>query len=480
MFPFPHVQVLDCSYQTGDGRFATIPNPKTYTTALTLILSDPSSRDIRHEPYTASVHASANHEYVDRAEDIIIEVPSQSRLLKAAASGVADDDYVTLITSDTFSSATYKSSKSNQSKHAAKSEKTANASTLNRTGIMEGGKVKVESIYDPIRKASLQITPQTKTRSDGYERLESYTSETSINVNTFDLKKSRYNSRSSEFESEDNLYESTATVTSMVRSDSVDNTLASLEEESGRNVHGNLELLMQEMEDFNVSKTVSVENSKDKTASAGLTEVVYSSVNKSARSDGGLFEQEMHTLPQMSKTDDGVKNIKYSRSEEEAIVSTSFSLPSPKPANVRSEGSVDLQEYVTDARKDSSQTSTERSEVTEISETRTTAVRKPKRSLSKTYQATVSVDADSKHASSKQIESSSQKHDIEIALESSQQPDSDMSLFGTDFEKELNEQMTGMMLGMDMDPTKWFDLDQSAASKAMKQSPDLDEWEVTA
>ena len=462
--------------------------PKQYTSALTVLISDSSSAHVRFEPYIPSSHSSASHEFIDRAEDIIITTPNPSLSVKSNDESVPrkfieerntemDHEYVTLHASDSSAFATYKSSTSLQPEHILTDKSTAKAATLGRAKLRNGNKPKVVSIFDPNRKASLQITPQSQSRPDGYERLESYTSETSINVSTSDLKRTPFGSGSRSCESEDNLYESNATITSTVRSDSIENTLTSLEEESTNTVPGSLDLLMQNIEDFNTSVAFSENGSKVQPSAVG-TNSEYASINK-PRTDtakANFDSQEMHTLSSISdiKGDSSVVELK---TEQDHMVTTSFSFPSMRSEGMIDEVMIDIEDRKKEDGKHYLINSNERSEITELSEgEKTFAAPKPQSSLSKERHVTVVVDKDLPSTSTKQIDELNIQHDNRLTTGSTPKQQSGLNEFEFDYDRALNEHMEGMMLGMNMDPSKWFDLDKSADIA----SPPPEEWKVTA
>ena len=428
-------------------------------------MSDPNSRNIRHEIYSPSTHSSANHEYVDRAEDIIIEAPHPSLIVKASNSSQArteqqaNSEYVTIHASDTSSYATYKSTKSETSEFTT-NKTTKQSSTVNINELKEVSGTNIGSIFDSNRKSSLQITPQRKSKADGYERLESYASETSVNISSSNL-----DSWSRDFESEDNLYESTATIASTVRSDSMENTLSSLEEEMDKNFQGRLDLLMQDIEGYSATDR--------KTSFDSREEVEYSAVNKtkkiSGTYDNGYFTQAMQSLPTASE----YPIITSTKNHDDTTTMSFISTPEENRETTRSETVIEVQKENIAHKGSVISSSTERAEITEITEkNKTMSLQKPKRK-SKESQVKFAVNNNINKKSSNEENIKVQNKDNRITAESSIQLNSDVKELGVDYNKELNKQMEGMMVEMKMDPSKWFELDQSADS-----NKPADDWTV--
>lgn len=406
---------------------------------------------------------------MDRAEDIIIESPS-SILVKPASPSLNNDENagsrgvtesVTLDASGTSIYATYKETKS---EYSATNKTTKQTSTINIEDLKGDSGVKVGTIFDPSRKSSLQITPLSKPMSDGYERLESYASETSVNTSS-----SKFGSWPHDFDSEDNLYQSTATITSTVRSDSLENTLASFEEDGDNSIHGKLDLLMQSIEGYGFDG----EGKQDTKSFDSKQEVEYSTVKKikkvSGTYDNDTYTQELQMFPKMSSAKEEI-DLGTSAIDDNALT-TSLDLHSRETETTRSEIIIDVQENEKESYKRSKLASTERSEETEITEkNKILSLKKPKRKFNKDYQVKFTVDNEEKNKSDLKYSCK----DGAMSTESTKQSHHIIQECDVNFDTELNKEMEGMMLGMNMDPSKWFELDQSADSD--KPS---DEWKVT-
>ena len=450
--------------------------PKTYTSALTLIISDPSSSHVRYEPYLPSLHCASNQEFTDRAEDIIIKTPNPSLVARSGNIPVPfnftgdnydgqDNEYVTLQVSDTSAFATYKSSTSLHSEQTTDNSK-MQTTTLGRAKLKDGKGPKMVSLFDPNRKASLQVTPQTKSQSGGYERLDSYTSESSINQSSADMKRSRFESGSRGFYSEDNLYESTATITSTVRSDSMDTTLISLEEESSKASLESMDLLMQTIEDLNTGVSSTSRDANNAQSSD------YASVKKVKKNKFDSELTEMQTLHNIT----GHGPTVVERQSEVEHVITSFSHPTQRPENPHDKIMIDFEGHPIEDNKHSFLNSSERSESLEILEkSKIFSATKPKRNLSKDDKIKVVVDerqaAPSKRGNDepllqRSMDSGGSKQEYERRIDE----------LGIDHDSALNEHMEGLMIGMNMDPAKWFNLH----TKEESITPIEDDWQVPA
>ena len=423
-----------------------------------------------------SLHCASNQEFTDRAEDIIIKTPNPPLVARSGNVPVPlnftgdsydgqDNEYVTLQVSDTSAFATYKSSTSLHSEHTTDKSKMRTA-TLGRAKLKDGKGPKMVSIFDPNRKASLQVTPQTKSQSGGYERLDSYTSESSINQSSADMKRSRFETGSRGFYSEDNLYESTATITSTVRSDSMDTTLLSLEEENSNACPESLDLLMQSIEDFNTGVSTTTRDTSSTQSSD------YASVNKVKKNRFDSNFTEMQTLPY---TSGHAPSFVERKTESEEIVA-SFSNPTQRGVNSPDGIIIDSESHQNEDNKHYFSKSSERSESLEILErSKMFPATKPKRNLSKDDKITVVVDkrqaAPSKHGNDepllqRSMDSGGSKLEYERRIDE----------LGIDHDTALNEHMEGLMIGMDMDPAKWFDLHTKEESITSID----DDWQVSA
>ena len=430
-------------------------------------MSNPNSSNIRHELYSPTAHSSAHHEYVDRAEDIIVEGPhplliaKPSNVSHASKEQHANNEYVTINVSDTSSYATYKSTKSESHEVIDTKKTTKQSSTLNIKDLKASSGENMGPFADTKRKASLQITPKIKPRTDGYERLESYASETSVNISSSNL-----DSWSREFVSEDNMYESTATINSTLRSDSMENTLSSLEGEMDKAFQGRLDLLMQDIEGYDTA-------TNRKASFDSIEEVEYSAVNKtkkiSGTYDNDYFTQEKPAI----STASGVSIAHLARKSDDKLSASFVPHTETDRETLRSETVIEVQNIENITRKATDISSMERSEITEITDkNKTMSLQKPKRK-SKESQAKLAVNQDVNKKSSTEENIKLQHKDSTSTADSSFQLRSTGKEPGVDYSAELNKQMEGMMLGLNMNPSKWFELDQSADS-----GQQTDDWTV--
>ena len=460
------------SINTGEGFSSTTIRPKTYTSALTLIVSNPKSDNIRHELYSPTTHSAAHHEYVDRAEDIIVESPHPSLVVKpsnlppASEEQHAGNEYVTISVSESSSYATYKSARSESHEIIDTKSTRKQSSTLNVNELKARSGENVGTVADTKRKTSLQITPKNKPKTDGYERLESYASETSVNISSSNLDSWRR-----DFASEDDLYESTATINSTLRSDSMENTLTSLEKEMSKTYQGKLDLLMHDMEGYSNTTTFD-----------SIEEIEYSTVNKtkkiSGTYDNDYFTKETSAISTASRFP--IASLKFGTNENETDMSTAHAESNRE--TTRSETVIEVQDTGNIIRK-----AAEKSEKPEITEkNKTMSLPKPKRK-SKESQAKLAVNTDTNKKSSIE-ENVAIQHQISTNVAesiSSNQSDNTYQLKGTgresemDFSAELNKEMEGMMLGLNMSPSKWFELDQSADSDQPSDDWTVNQHDVT-
>ncbi|XP_053386148.1 uncharacterized protein LOC123539409 isoform X3 [Mercenaria mercenaria] len=220
--------------------------PSTHTSVLSIIISGGkgSSTPPRSDIYSAALAPARDQGFVDRSEDMIIEqappVMFVRPMIVVGDMSRGDVNHQSNLTVHTSSL-----SRDNVNQQSNLIVVPGNIPTVRYTADVESisfssansnkrhseGKVK-DGVFSSLRKSSLQTTSNSGKNDFGYNRLESYSSETNIDGtltrNLGGRKTGKNGSKSAH--SRDDLYESTITVTSTL--DSVDNSLFSLTEES--------------------------------------------------------------------------------------------------------------------------------------------------------------------------------------------------------------------------------------------------------
>lgn len=209
--------------------------PVTHTSVMSLIISGGRNTPTppHSEIYSTHLAPSRDQGFVDRSEDMVIEVPAPVMIVRpvqAAESNNAHYKSEVTIQTGTLPSARYTANQNVGNNETSQSHKFM---TLSMTS---SGKPADQQT----RKSSLQMNSGSK-GGFGYERLGSYSSETNIDstISSGLVSKKNKKQTGKHEESRDDLYESTMTVTSELRSDSVDNSLFSLTEEGSSTGFGN-------------------------------------------------------------------------------------------------------------------------------------------------------------------------------------------------------------------------------------------------
>lgn len=322
-------------YGTGNSKYRYVATnqsqPSTHTTVLSMIISGgknsptPPHSDI----YSAALAPARNQGFVDRSEDMIVEQIQPVMFVRpllavdghshdvgnhqsnaTVQTGSSSHDHTNhqsnvTIHTGTIPSVCYKSNVHSMD-YRCQDSKTGYSLTTNRS---------VDNKFSSLRKTSLQVTPGSRKNDFAYERLESYSSESNIDK-TLQHKLSGKKIKTADYSCDD-LYESTATVTSTLRSESVDNSLFSLTEESIRDTGtqkaqsvGNNSFSLFNISSSTTDGQIYVDSQNEQTPQPSA---IYAKVNKSQKQKQDFFQNESQ-IAKFDNADAGfemIENTEY-------------------------------------------------------------------------------------------------------------------------------------------------------------------------
>ena len=329
---------------------------------------------VHYEIYTPTLGPSIidGQIFVDRAEDLVIE-QQPITIQRNQGSGLQSMDTIAEVHLHADAGvASYHSSGDASSGYITLTDMETG---LDTNHLRKSGKKKGKSsgfsmpkldIFAKNRKSSLQVdsgSSELQNRRAGYERMNMYSSENGIAESSFSTLPSstRHTSRTTNHQtmdlSHDNLYESTVTITSSVRSESMETNLETVEDEANRigDSAKNLDLLMASLEDFN--KTMSLQQRSDdevitspqagNDVYAKVIKVRSSTDDEMKRKEERALESQSYTVTCTAELKDKTRNSlsaspkSSSSSSSSSSQSSSRSSRSPSPVNMETTLSFD-------------------------------------------------------------------------------------------------------------------------------------------
>ncbi|XP_052814372.1 uncharacterized protein LOC128241470 isoform X5 [Mya arenaria] len=263
--------------------------PQNYTSVLNVIMTSGRHGNIeapRCDLYTAAFAPGRNQGFVDRAEDMVVEQTPPILIVRPMVGSVTNAG------SESSSGVTLHTS---GDPHASYSNR--GYQTMPGRGELIGIG---ENRNTSNRKSSLQV-PAAGSSKAGYQRLENSSSET--NVNTFKSETSRTATTTHIDHSRDDLFESTTTIISNVRSDSMDTGLfdgSSNSQSEGLMLDLSFDDIMKDVQSGHFG------GGREETSIDNL----YAKVNKNSKSQKSVessqsFEMDDFTSSTMSKSSGG-------------------------------------------------------------------------------------------------------------------------------------------------------------------------------